>query len=81
MLKIEGDDVTAIEVTHCLNVLEETLKMRQEDDFLSPTAVAEMKKLIDDGYNSDEMAAIRNKFFGNFACFLPTFQRFYNNTN
>lgn len=72
MLKIEGDDVTAIEVAHCLNELEETLKMRQEDDFLSPTAVAEKQKLIDDGYNSDEMAATRNEFFGSFACFPTT---------
>lgn len=80
MLKVEGDDVTAIEVAHCLNELDETLKMRQEDDFLSPTTITEMKKLIDDGYNSHEMAAIRNEFFGNFACFFPTYQRFYNNS-
>lgn len=69
MLKIEGDDVTVIEVAHCLNELEETLKMRQEDDFLSPAVVAEKQKLIDNGYNSIEMAAIRTDFFGNFACF------------
>lgn len=69
VLKVEGDDVTAIEVAHCLNELDGTLKMRQEDDFLSPTAITEMKKLIDDGYDSHEMAAIRNEFFGDFACF------------
>lgn len=64
MLKFEGDDVTAIEVAHCLSELEETLKMRQEDDFLSPTAVAEKEKLTENGYNSNEMAALRNEFFG-----------------
>lgn len=72
MLKIEGDDVTAIEVAYCLNELEETLKMRQEDDFLSPGAVTEKQKLIEDGYNLDEMATIRNEFFSNLACFRIT---------
>lgn len=41
VLKIEGDDATAIEVANCLNELEETLKMREEDDFLSPSTSAE----------------------------------------
>lgn len=35
VLKIEGDDATAIEVANCLNELEETLKMREEDDFFT----------------------------------------------
>lgn len=70
MIKIEGDDVTAIEVAHSLNELEETLKMRQEDDFLSPNAVTEKQKLIDHGYNCNEMAAVRNEFFGNFPFFF-----------
>lgn len=66
MLKIEGDDVTAIEVAQFLNDLKDTLKTRQEDDYLSPTLAAEQRKLIDRGYNADEMAATRNAFFGNF---------------
>lgn len=80
VMKIEGDDVTAIEVAKSLNGLEESLKMRKQDDFSSPTTVAEKQRLIDDEYNSDEMAAIRNDLFGNvFACFCIALQLFDTN--
>lgn len=70
MLKIEGDDVTAIEVAQSSYDLEETLKTRKEDDFLSPATLAEKQRLIHDGYNSYEMAAVRNEFFGNYVRLL-----------
>lgn len=58
---------------HYLKELEDTLKMRKEDDFLSPTVAAEKRKLIDDGYDSDEMTSTCNDFFGNFVSFEKLF--------
>lgn len=55
-----------IEVVHEMIELEQTLKQRKEDKFLSPPAVAERKMLIDCGYNSDELTAVCNDFYGNF---------------
>lgn len=72
MLKIEGDDVTAIEVADCLNDLEDTLKMRKEDGFLSPLTDAEKPRLIDHVHDADEMASTRKAFFGNNSTLFQT---------
>lgn len=66
MLKIEGDDVSAIEVVQQIIELEQTLKQRKEDNFLPPPAVAERNMLIENGYSLDELTAVCNDFFGNF---------------
>ena len=72
VLKIEGDDVTAIEVVRCLDELKETIKMRQQDGFLTPSVSAEKFNLIGKGYNSNEIDALRKDFFGNLNCFHTT---------
>lgn len=65
ILKIEGDDVTAIEVVQYLDELEMTLRTRQEDDFLSPTTLVEKKALIRAGYAADVVLTAKcGEFFG-----------------
>lgn len=67
VLKIEGDDITAIEVAHEMNELEEPLKQRKADRFLTPPAAAEWQMLIECGYNADELTAVCDDFYGNFS--------------
>lgn len=66
VLKIEGDEVAAIQVVQCLDELVSTLKMRQTDNFLSHQTAAEKRKLIDDGYSGEVIEATCQEFFGNF---------------
>lgn len=65
MLKIEGDDVSAIEVAHEINELKATLKQRKEDNLLCPPAAIEREMLIECGYNVDELTAVCHEFYGN----------------
>lgn len=66
MLKIEGDNITAIEVVHYLDELRDTIDTRGKDDFLSPAASAEKRTLIDNGCDSDSLSDPCKEFFGTF---------------
>lgn len=68
MLKIEGDEVAAIEVARYVNELQINLRMRQEDDFLSPQTAEEKKSLINKGFD-DEILSTNKEFLGNLFCF------------
>lgn len=65
--KIEGDNITAIEIVQQLCELDHALKMRREDEFLSPNVAAEKNTLIESGYDSVLLANICKEFFGNFS--------------
>lgn len=64
VLKIEGDEVTAVETATALSTLEDTLKMRKEDRFLSPTVSEEKNALIESGFDSEKLNDICEKFYG-----------------
>lgn len=71
VLKIEGDEVTAIEVVQHLDEFVTTLKMRRTDNFLSYQTAIEKQKLIDDGDSAGVIEATCHEFFGNlFRLFL-----------
>lgn len=58
-----------------MDELQNSIKMRKEDEFLSPTTSAEKRALIDKGYDSDVFTGPCNEFFGIFDSFyeLSTF--------
>lgn len=62
-MKIEGSDVTAIEVVKHLKSLASSLNARQQDKFLSPAAAEEKESLRGHGINIEN---IINEFFGMF---------------
>lgn len=64
VLKIESDEVTAIEVLQYLNELDDTLKQRMEDEFLSTTTAAEKKSLSTDEYETALLTNTCKQFFG-----------------
>lgn len=66
MLKIEGDEVAAIEVIQYVNELQINLKMRQEDDFLSPQTAEAKKFLIKKGFDAEILSSKYKEFYGNF---------------
>lgn len=68
VLKIEGDDVSAVEVAYALNDLEETIKLRKEDRFLSPSAAREREKIVNQHCSLDEINSICDDFFGISLC-------------
>lgn len=72
MRKAEGDDVTAVEVMQQINELEIVLAQRMDDGFLSPPAAEEKKMLIENGYNSDELTATADEFYGNLSLYFFT---------
>lgn len=65
VLKIEGDDITAIEIMKHLDDLENTLKLREEDEFLSPLVAEEKDTLIGFGYDAELLRVTCKTFFGN----------------
>lgn len=76
MLKTEGDHVTAIETAKHLSELENTLKMRKDDAFLSPTAEAEKNASIAAGSDPDSLVKTSNDFFGKSTQFTKIVQTF-----
>lgn len=63
MLRIESDNITAIEVLKHLNALQAELKSRQEDKFLSPLASKERNSVMQTGHY-DHIDNICNEFYG-----------------
>lgn len=49
VLKIEGDDISAVEVLQHGDQLKNTCRMRRDDEFLTPATAAEKQILITDG--------------------------------
>lgn len=67
VLKIEGDEVSAIEIVQHLGDLNEPLKLRKSDEFLSAPTKAEMEAVI---IYSKLITTKCKEFFGNLLCYL-----------
>lgn len=65
VLKIEGDEVAAIEIVQYLDELVTTLKMRRTDNYLSFQAETEKQKLVDEGHSVEDIESTCHEFFGN----------------
>lgn len=55
-----------------LDELNVTLKMRQEDEYLSPQTKAEMDALVDDRFDTGVIFSKCKDFFGNLFNYLQT---------
>lgn len=49
VLRIEGDNVSAIDVAHHLETLRGNVLLRKEEKYLHPDTEAEMKRLTEEG--------------------------------
>lgn len=80
ILKIEGDNITAIEVLKYINELKNTLEMREEDQFLSRASTEEKEKLMEFSYEPDtnQISAMCTDFFGNLYSFCNIILHFAN---
>lgn len=64
VLKVEGDRITAIETIRHLRELENTLRRRRDDVFLSTRTENEKKILLGDGVGKAELEGQCKQFFG-----------------
>lgn len=69
-MKVEGDDVCAIEVAESVQQLKATLQMRSDDDFLSFPTAAVKDELVADGHDGETLTAQCRGFFGTYFIFL-----------
>lgn len=74
VLKIEGDNVSAIDVTHHLEILRGNILLRKEEKYLHPDTEAELGKLTKDGnYHEQTIEGVFEEFFGSFRIFPSIF--------
>lgn len=65
ILKIEGDNVAAIDVAHEMNILLGNIMLRKDLKHLHPKTEAEMVLLSEtDGYEKEEIEEVFARFFG-----------------
>lgn len=77
-MKIEGDNVSAIDVSHHLDRLRGNIVLRKEEKFLHPDTEDEIAKLVESNdYDGEMILGVFDQFFGNFV-FLLSFHLFSN---
>lgn len=64
VLKIEADDISALDVSIHLDELQANLLLRKEEEYLAPAAFAEKKSLDDDGYDVNIITETFRDFYG-----------------
>lgn len=65
ILRIEGDDISAVESLHWLDELRNSMEMRKSDEFLSPALSDEKNLLISsEASNLQEISHYCNAFYG-----------------
>lgn len=65
MRQIEGDNVSAIDVAHYLEVLKGNIMMRQSEFYLDPQTKSEKEKLIaTHNYDQATICDVFQKFYG-----------------
>lgn len=64
VLEIEGDDISFVEVAHCLQELRGHLMLQKTEKYLDPIADMEKDKLISSGYDEDVLFASIDTFYG-----------------
>lgn len=87
-MKIEGDNISAFEVAHHLNVLKGNVMLRNEEQYLDPKTEKEMNRLIaaekaekqsdddeNDGVDGDDKSAIGLELK---AIFTQFYGKYYN---
>lgn len=65
VLRIEGDNVSAVDVAHHLDALRGNLLLRKVEKYLHPTTEAEMETMNGE-YDREMVEDIFAQFFGNF---------------
>lgn len=78
-MKIEGDAISAFEVSHHLDVLKGKILMRKTEKFIDMSSEEELKIHKDIGVcNEDEVWAVIDEFYGNLliscVCFYSHFK-------
>lgn len=64
ILKIEGDQITAIETLHHIKELEDELKRRRTNHFLTTRTKHEKTELINNGIGRATLEGVCPQFFG-----------------
>lgn len=65
ILKIEGDNVSVVDIAHHLEVLKGNIMCREQEEYLDPNTEDEKNVLIESGdYNAIIVDAV-NQFYGN----------------
>lgn len=64
VLKIEGDNVPAVEVAQQLEILKGNISTRQAEKYLDPASEAEKNRLVDNGYDEQELDDVFMRFYG-----------------
>lgn len=65
MLKIEGENVSAVEVAFHMEELRATIALQQTEDYLSPNLKAEIDLLIDSGdFDETTIKDVFRQFYG-----------------
>lgn len=67
VLKVESENVSAVEVAYYLDELRANMMIRKTEKYLGPDIVEEKNKLITSGdYDEEKFREIMDGFFGNF---------------
>lgn len=64
-MQIEGNDISAIDVAHYLEVLKANINLRQQENYLDPDTETEINLLSESGaYDEDLIFGVFNQFYG-----------------
>lgn len=63
-MKIEGDDISAIDVAHQLDILKGNIMLRRDENYLHPDTEKERNILIEEGFDEGEIDDVFQKFYG-----------------
>lgn len=64
MLKIESDNVSAIDVAFHLDVLKGNILVRRDEHYLNPATEDEKESLIEKGFHSQVIDNVIIEFYG-----------------
>lgn len=65
-MKIEGDNIPAVDVAQNLEVLKGNILVRKEEKYLDPATEDERNRLIDDGYDEQVIDDVFMQFYGGY---------------
>lgn len=79
ILRIESDNISAVEVGIILDDLKSLLQTRKNNEFLMPSTEAEKNQLVEDGKDIQPILTSFNKFHGEFDIFINVIESIYFN--
>lgn len=65
-MKIEGDNIPAVDVAQNLEVLKGNILVRKEEKYLDGATEDERNRLIDDGYDEQVIDDVFMQFYGGY---------------